>query len=124
MQAISTTAAQPTVALAVSGSSTPLTTPSQIMENGRVALNWITGTGVANSHTMLQASCNLRTFQGVNNVVDDPDMRGDSAANPAEQVYYLIYVWNPIDSTTVSASVQGIIEYDVVYTEPRNVTQS
>jgi len=124
IQCASTTAAQPTVALTVSGSSTLLTVPSQIMEVGRVALLWMTGTGVANSHSVLQASCNLRTFQGLRNTIDDPDMRGDSASNPAEQVYFILYVWNPIDSTTVSVSIQAIIEYDTIFHEPRSPSQS
>jgi len=124
IQCVSTTAAQPTVALTVSGTSTPLTTPSQIMEVGRVTLLWLTGSGVANSHGALQAACNLRTFQGLNNTIDDPDMRGDSASNPAEQVYYIFYVWNPIDSTTVSASIQVLIEYDTLFHEPRSPSQS
>lgn len=124
IQCVSTTAAQPTVALTVSGSSTLLTVPSQIMEVGRVALLWMTGLGVANSHSVLQASCNLRKFQGLRNTIDDPDMRGDLTSNPAEQVYYILYVWNPIDSTTVSTSIQAIIEYDVLFHEPRSPSQS
>lgn len=124
VQFAATTTAQPNVALAVSGSSTLLTTSTQILEVGRCSTLWATGSNVANSHGSLQASCNLRLFQGVNNVVDDPDMRGDSASNPAEQVYYIIYVWNPIDSTVTSASVQVFIEYDTVFQEPRTATQS
>lgn len=124
IQCIATTVAQPTVALSVSGTTTLMTVPSQIMEVGRVALLWLTGTGVANSHGAVQASCNLRTFQGLNNTIDDPDMRGDSSTNPAEQVYYVFYVWNPVDSTVCSASIQAVIEYDTIFHEPRNPSQS
>jgi len=124
VQFASTTAAQPCVALAVSGSSTPLTAPSQIMEVGRVGLTWLTGSGVANSHGVLRASCNIGKFQGVINTVDNPDLSGDSASNPAELVYYIVYLWNPIDNTSASASIQALIEFDVLFHEPRSPTQS
>lgn len=119
-----TTAAAPTVALAVSGSSSIVASSTQLMETGRIALSWPTGSGVADSHGSLQASCNLGQFQGLRNVIDDPDMRGDASSNPAEQVYYIVYAWYPVDATVVSAALQVLIEFDTIFHEPRTPTQS
>jgi len=117
-------AVAPTVCLAVSGTSTALTASTQIMETGRCVLGWPTSIGVAMSHGSLTSFCNLRTFQGLRNVIDDPDMRGDAASNPTEQVYYIVYVWCPNDSTVVSASIQGLIEFDTIFHEPKAPPQS
>lgn len=119
-----TTAANPAVGLAVSGSSTPLTSVEQLLEAGKVSWKWLMGTGVNGNSTCLSARVSTALFQGVKNVQDDPDLRGDSASNPAEQSYYLLYVWNPIDSTVASASVSVRIEYDVLFTEARTPSLS
>jgi len=119
-----TSAVGPVVSVAVSGSSTPLTSIEQIEENGRCVLAWLNPIGVADSHARLNAAVNMARFQGLVFAKDDPDMRGDSASNPAEQVYYLLYVWNPIDSTVVTAGVSVRIEYDVWFHEPRSASLS
>jgi len=124
VQFAATNATAPNVALAVSGSATPLTTPSQIMEVGRISMTWATPAGVADSHGSLQASCNLGRFQGLKKVIDDPDMRGDASSNPAEQVYYIVYVWNPVDSTATTVAIQALIEYETYFHEPKSPTQS
>lgn len=124
VQFAATAAAQPCVALAVSGTATPLTDPARIMEAGRCSLTWGTGVGVANSHGVLRASCNVGKFQGMVFDVDNPDLSGNSASNPTEQVYYVIYVWNPIDSIVTSVGIQVLIEFDTLFREPRDPTSS
>jgi len=119
-----TTSSPPVIALAVTGSSVALTSVEQIMEVGRINMVWLSGTGIYGNKATLQASCNCARFQGVQNIMDDPDMRGDAAANPAEQMYYIIYVWYPIDSTVVSASLSVFLEYDTMFHEPKSASLS
>jgi len=120
----STSAVGRVVCIAVSGSATPLTSIEQIEENGRCVLAWLNPTGIADSHARLTAPANMTKFQGLVQVKDDPDMRGDASSNPAEQVYYLLYCWNPIDVTVVSAGCSVRIEYDVWFHEPRSASLS
>lgn len=116
----SATAANPVVALAVSGTNTPLTSIEQICEQGKVDWCWLTGTGVANSKACLNAVVDCRKFQGLVNILDDPNMRGDVASNPTEQIYFILYVWYPVDTSVVSAGASVRIEYDVMFHEPRS----
>lgn len=122
--ACSTTSANPVVALTVTGSATPLTSVEQIMEVGRVNFVWLSGTGVYGNKAVLRAKCDAMKFQGGVIAMDDPNMRGDAATNPTEQMYYIIYVWNPIDSTVVSASLSVFLEFDTVFHEPRSASIS
>lgn len=119
-----TTATQPCVGLAVSGSSTLVTSIEQLLETGKVSWKWLMGAGVNGNSCQISAGVNTSLFQGVRDVSDDPDLRGDSSSNPAEQSYYILYVWNPVDSTTCSASVSVRIEYDVLFTEAKTPTLS
>lgn len=116
-------AAPPCVGVAVSGSATPLTVVNQLMETGRMSLAWLSLAGTA-SRKSIQASCNLGVFQGLRNVIDDPDMRGDNSSNPSEQVYFILYAWNPVDATTASCAGQVLIEFDTIFHEPKTPTQS
>lgn len=123
--AMTTTTAVPAVlAVAVSGSATPLTSIEQIQENGRVTWTWLEQLGIANSKGVVRAKVDLGRFQGLRNVIDDPDMRGDSATNPSEQVYFIVYVWNPVDATVCGCAGQVFIEYDSIFHEPRNAPLS
>jgi len=119
-----TSAVGPVVCIAVSGNATPLTSIEQIEENGRCVLAWLNPVGIADSHARLTAVADPAKYQGLVFVKDDPDMRGDAASNPTEQMYFLCYVWNPIDSTVVSCGISARIEYDVWFHEPRSASLS
>lgn len=114
------TGAYATAAVAVSGSATALTSIEQIVEQGKVTFTNLEQKAVARSNGMLQASVNLAQFQGLVNVVDDPDMRGDAASNPTEQVYFIVYVWNGVDTSVPTIVCQVLVEYDTIFHEPRS----
>lgn len=94
------------------------------LENGQIVYATLSPAGAANSMVRLEQSVNLAAINGVQQLLDSHDMRGDSANNPAEQTYYAIEIWNPQSATVAIAYVDVIIEFDVVFTEPRADVQS
>jgi len=113
-----------TAALSVSGSSTVTTSIEQLMENGNLTFQVLEYAGAMGGACTLSRSVNAAKFQSVDDVMDDPNMRGDSASNPAEQAYYHISVWNSASATTVTLDCQVYLEYDVVFHEPRKASVS
>jgi len=107
------------VALSISGTSTTITDYLQLVENGELIYTVITPSGIAGSIATLRHSVNCAVFQGLQDVMDDPDMRGDVASNPAELVYYHLSFWNPVNATVPSVLLDVYIEYDVMFHEPR-----
>jgi len=119
-----TSTADAMVGLGVSGSATPLSSNEQIVENGELSFTWCQKAGVNGSIQRITRQISAAQFQGLRNVMDDPNMRGDAANNPAEQLYYHLFVWYPIDSTVVTASIVVVLEYDVMFHEPKKATVS
>jgi len=106
-------------ALSVSGSSTTTTSVQQLMENGNLTFQLLEYAGAMGGACTLHRNVTSARFQGVDDVMDAQDLSGDAAANPVEQFYYHLSVWNPASSTVVSVDFQAFIEYDVVFHEPR-----
>lgn len=107
------------VALITSGSSTVTTSIAQLIENGDVNFTLLGYAGQMGSSCTLTRTLNLGQFQSVRDVLDDPNMRGDSASNPAEQAYFHIACWNAASATVVGIDFQVLLEYDVTFHEPR-----
>jgi len=119
-----TTSITPCCAIVVSGSSTVNTVIENMVENGD--LSWVTLTyaGAFGASSKLTRSVDCGKFQGIDDVLDDPNMRGDSASNPTEQLYYHVAVWNPYSAAVPTVDFQAVIEYDVMFHEPRKGTLS
>lgn len=115
-----TAAATPvTVGLSITGNPTPLTVIEQIVENGDVQFQQLTYAGDFGSQATLASSVDAGHFQTVPVTLDDPNMRGDAASNPTEQLYYNLHCWNATSAGVVSCTFQLLVEYDVVFHEPR-----
>jgi len=112
------------VGLSVSGSTSASTDYVTMIENGDLIYTILTPTGIAGSVATLRSSSKAADFQGLQYVMDDPDMRGDAASNPVEQLYYYISIWNPANATVPSVLIDVYIEYDVMYHEPRKAPTS
>lgn len=112
------------VAVSVSGSSSVTTDDSQLVANGNLVYALILPTGVAESVALLRHSAQAGQFQGIDDVMDDPNMRGDAASNPTEQLYYHVSIWNPVNATVPSILLDVEIDYDVVFHEPRKAALS
>jgi len=110
--------------LLVSGSSSVTTDYTSNIENGEIAYAALSAPAAAGSNCVLKTAVNCAQFQGLSNIMDDPDMRGDSASNPAEQMYYVISVWNPASAVVASLIVNVLIDFDVIFHEPKKGTLS
>jgi hypothetical protein len=107
------------VGIVKSGTTTILSSVEQLMENGDLSFALLGYYGQAGSSMRLTNSCDAAAFQGIDDIMDDPNMRGDAASNPTEQVYYHVATWNAISATQVTCAFQALIEYDIVFHEPR-----
>ena len=107
------------VGLFVSGSSTVTTSIEQLLENGDGAFQVLEFAGAYGSAATFQRKLSTARFQSVTDVMDDPNMRGDSASNPTEQAYFHLVVYNSASATVVSTDFQAVIEYDSTFHEPR-----
>lgn len=80
----------------------------------------------AESHSItLTKTCSTKKFLGVSKPLANALIRGDSANNPNEQAYYHLFaalVTGTADAPVIEASV--VIDYLVVFTEPKQPAQS
>jgi len=107
------------VGIFVSGSSTVTTSIEQLLENGDGAFQILEYAGAYGGTATFQRTLNVGRFQDVSDVMDDPNMRGDSASNPTEQAYYHLVVYNSGTAATVQVDFQAVITYDATFHEPR-----
>jgi hypothetical protein len=107
------------VGLFVSGSATVTTTIEQLLENGDGAFQILEFAGAYGGTATFRRTLNVGRFQDVKDVMDDPNMRGDSASNPTEQAYYHLVVFNTGTAATVQVDFQAVITYDATFHEPR-----
>lgn len=108
-----------TCALMASGDSALIANPQQVVENGDVSFSKLSYAGTAADSATFTRSMNIGRFQGVVNSVDQPNLSGSVGTNPAEQSYYHLMVWNPASLATISCDFEGMIEFDVIFREPR-----
>lgn len=118
-----TTSVFPTVGLSVNAAATPVTLVNQIVEDGLVTTNRLYSNGVFGAVATLQRTIDIARFGGVDNILDDNTYRGTVASNPAELSYFILQLWDT-ESTTSTCSVDLIIEFEAVFTEPRKLTES
>jgi len=118
----STTAAG-TIAISVNAALTPITVSNQILEDGLATVDRIGQFGVSNAIQTLQRSCDIARFGGVDNLLDDDNYRGTIAANPAESSYFIIQSWC-IEAATFACSVEFVVEFEAIFTEPRKIGES
>jgi hypothetical protein len=109
------------VGLSVSGTSTVLSSIEQLMENGDLTFQMLEFAGAFGGTATLKRRLSNVKYQGLDNLIDDPNMRGDAATSPLEQTYFHLSVWNPASVTTVSADVMVYLEYDTIFHEPRKL---
>jgi len=116
-----TSATSPCIGLSVQPASAAITSIDQLVEYGALEKDTLEFKGVCGSVKTLTARCDLRRINGRRNIVDDTDLQGASNANPLEQTYFMVSLWDASGSTG-TCTVDVIIEYTAVFLEPR--TQS
>lgn len=107
---------------------TNLTNVGDAIENGLVKTKMITGTSGGGFHQMCQLNvgCDIPTYFGRKRgteIIEDVTLSGTVAANPTEQAYFIVASWAAVNTTTSILGFDVLIEYDVVFWEPRKVAQ-
>lgn len=110
---------RPTVGLFISGSSTVTTSVETLIENGDGAFEILQFAGAAGGSASFESTIDVGRFQAVKDVMDDPNMRGDSSSNPTEQAYFHLIVYNAGTAATVQVEAQVLLTYDATFHEPR-----
>jgi len=116
-----------TFAICLAPDTTALALPD-VVENGLVVMKTIDGRATYGSGERigtLSLSCDVAKYFGrksKGDLIDDVQLCGTVAANPAEQVYFIVLAWGfSTFSDNSAVNLTAIIEYDVVFWEPRKV---
>jgi hypothetical protein len=101
---------------------------SLLIENGLAVWKQVYPINIYGSLGILNLDCNIPAYFARNTnkreLVDDVTLSGTAAANPTEQVYFGICPFDPAGSATVQMIFNVTIEYEVIFWEPRKLTQS
>lgn len=108
-----------------SADNTPLTFPSQIVENGNLKYCILPRVECQNDFNTMSIATDIAKFGGVDDIMDSAVYRGNVNNNPGEGSFYHVQVWSPLSSAaTVNVSMMVTIEYDAWFIEPKPVPQS
>lgn len=117
-----------TFAVYLSADTTVLTSPGVIMENGLCRSVVTEAASGAYSHThTLTLNCDVLKFfnRDRHAMINDHDLAGSAAANPAEQAYFIITAWQGFALTTSqTVTFEVLLAYDAWFTEPRKLAAS
>ncbi len=112
------------VAVSRNGSSSPVTDMNQLVESGNVEYHFTNRSPDTGCFCTLTLDMDISKFEGVDDLMDDNTYRGDVAANPSDIAYFHLSAWNVTDSSSFTHTVDVVIEYEVMFTEPRKPTLS
>jgi hypothetical protein len=114
--------------LYLSPDTSSITAFSRLQENGFLVWKALYPISVVGSQCQLSMDCDIPTYFGRNRdkraIVDDAQLAGAAASNPAELVYFTVAAVDAAGANTVQLSFSVEIEYEVIFWEPRKLTQS
>jgi len=70
--------------------------------------------------------CNVASYFGrktQREMLNDTNLYGTAGANPTEQVYFDIITWGAFSADNTTVLLDFVVEYDVIFWEPRKVSQ-
>lgn len=120
---VSTTIA-PMAVLSVCGSATPITSVNQLMEDGSSVRTQLAVSTVSGNMKTLRLSCNIARFGGVTDLADSSEYQGSIAANPVEQSYFHLSVFDQEALGTANVQFDVNLKYTATFIEPRDVSPS
>jgi len=114
-----------TVGIRQDADTSPLTVIDQIIEDGGVVYDNLEAKGVYGANKTLQMSCSILKLQGLSlsNFCADSTLRGSAAANPTEQSYFHLGVWDS-SGTGGTVNMDVVIDFVAMFLEPRDATES
>jgi len=114
--------------LYLSPDTTSITAFSRLQENGFLVWKSLYPISVVGSQTILSMDCDIPTYFGRNRnkraIVDDAQLAGAAGSNPSEQVYFTVAAVDAAGTNTVNMSFSVELEFEVIFWEPKKLTQS
>lgn len=108
--------------------STAVTDPAQLMENGLIKTATCDAKSIAAGERMktISIDCDVKRYFGKGKYSEllEATYSGTALANPTEQVYFIVFQYNPFDATNTSVKYDAVISYDTIYHEPRKLATS
>lgn len=102
------------------------TTPSTIIEQG--LSKWKTMTNYPNSptaKTIITNTFSAKKFFNITDIGDNLDRLGAAmGSNPTEEAYYIIWAGSHGSGDISNLAGMAVIEYSVLFSEPKSLTQS
>lgn len=90
-----------------------------LVENGNCKTLLMTPKGGSRDRGQLTMAANPNKFLGRSNPLSDDELKGTVSSNPSEQCYWIIGVAPNSSENALPVSLQVIIEYTVIFTEPK-----
>lgn len=125
VNAANTAASSLHAGIRLDASSTPLTSPDQILEFGGTTYDVLEAKNAYGSSKTFMLDVDIARIQGIprKNIATDPSLRGDAGTSPTELTYFHLFVWDPLSSNgTVNFDVT--LEQSAYFLEPRDATLS
>jgi len=113
----------PTVAIRLDANNSVVVNVDQIIEYGALQMEQLQGRNAYGSIVTLTSFVDIRKIQGLKNLQDDSDLRGGLSSNPTELTYWHLMLWDS-SGTSSTCNVDIVLEFDALFTEPRNLTTS
>ena len=112
----------------LSPDTTSITDASTLIENGYIVWKPMYPINTVGSIAKLNLDCNVATYfarhRNKRELLEDTELYGTAAANPTDQVYFVVCAFSDAGANTVAASITVEIEYEAIFWEPRKLTQS
>lgn len=119
------------VAIYLSPDAIGITDPIKLMENGTLVTDVLQGNNGATQATQslktLEYNIDVKKYFGRRNnreMLNDPELHGNVAANPLEQVYFGVTAWDPYGANNETIAYDVILEYSAIFTEPKKLNPS
>jgi hypothetical protein len=112
------------IGISVMANTTVITDYWRLVENGDLTFHQLGFSGQRSGCCKLERTIDIAKFEGIDDPTDDPTLRGDVTANPTEGVFFHINMWNPYSVDVVNVQFQVLLEFTVVFQEPRILTRS
>lgn len=112
-------ASQTFVSVSRNADTATVTDVTKLLENGDVAFQILPINTVQNEFFKQSMTIDIARYEGVDDVLDDSDLRGSISANPVEQAYFHLSAWDPYSAAVRTANCTVELTYDVTFTEPK-----
>lgn len=113
-----------TVVLALRASNSATSDIATVMESGNCISTKLQIAPNEGSIKELRMSVDIARHTGVPDLLEDPEVRGDLAANPIEQQYIHVQAFNTETAGSVNVWFEIRINYYAIFTETRIITPS